>query len=334
MAMTIPNPSSGLSGSHGVGVSSLLEKIVDGETTGLGIAPVPTGFHPLDMTFDGGFLPGELVLLGGQPAVGKTLSALQWARNMARTPRPVVFACFEHDEHSLLGRLISQELALIGPDLDSTTQLHARNQIRNLMLGLADLNQLVETQPIVRQALESLYESAPEFHLVRASSHWTTPDALTKLVVDHLRPGGVLFVDYLQKIPIPGASGLPERVFRATEELKELATTYHITVVALASADSVGIGADRLRMDHLRGSDALAHESDVAMILNEKSTATSPNHLEFDITQLQKAKSHVVLSIEKNRRGQSNVHLEFRKDFANYRLDPAGGFVAETLRGD
>ncbi len=334
MAMTIPNPSSGMLGSQGVGVSSLLEKIVDGETTGLGIAPAPTGFHPLDMTLDGGFLPGELVLLGGQPAVGKTLSALQWARNIAREQRPVVFACFEHDEHSLLGRLLSQELALIGPDLDSTAQVHARDQIRALMMGLVDLDHVVETQPVVRQALESLYETAPEFQLVRASSHWTTPDALTTLVTDHLRPGGVLFVDYLQKVPIPGATGLAERVFRATEEMKELATTYHITVVALASADNVGIGADRLRMDHLRGSDALAHEADIAMILNEKSTATSPNHLEFDLTQLQKAKSHVVLSIEKNRRGQSDVHLEFRKDFGNYRLDPAGGFVAETLRGD
>ncbi len=318
----------------GLQVSDLLAKIVDGEVTGLGIGPAPTGFHPLDLTFDGGFLPGELVLLGGQPAVGKTLSALQWARHMAGNGRPVVFACFEHDEHSLLGRLVSQEVALTAPDLNTTEQVHARNQIRSLMLGLADLNQLVDQQPIIRTALESLYDSAPEFRLVRASSHWTTPEALTDLVQQELRPGGVLFVDYLQKVPIPGANSLPERVFRATEELKEIATTYHISVIALASADNQGIGANRLRMDHLRGSDALAHEADIAMILNQKATATSPNHLEFDLTQLQEAKNRVVLTIEKNRRGQSDVHLEFRKDFGNYRLDPAGKFVAETLRGD
>ncbi len=318
----------------GLQVSSLLIKIVDGEMTGHGIAPAPTGFHPLDLTFDGGFLPGELVLLGGQPAVGKTLSALQWARNIARHNRPVVFACFEHDEHSLLGRLISQELALIAPDLDSTSQLHARNSVRSLMLGLTDLDSLVGEQPVIKTALESLYESAPEFRLVRASGHWTTPAALRDLVSQDLRPGGVLFVDYLQKVPIPGALQLSDRVFRATEELKELAVNYNITVVALASADSTGIGEDRLRMDHLRGSDALAHEADIAMIINQKATATSPNHLEFDLTQLQKAKNRVILTIEKNRRGQSDVHLEFEKDFANFRLKPHGSFVAEALRGE
>ena len=79
---------------------------------------------------------------------------------------------------------------------------------------------------------------------------------------------------------------------------------------------------------------ALAHEADIAMILNQKATATSPNHLEFDLTQLQEAKNRVVLTIEKNRRGQSDVHLEFKKDFGNFRLDPAGAFVAEALRGD
>jgi hypothetical protein len=32
---------------------------------------------------------------------------------------------------------------------------------------------------------------------------------------------------------------------------------------------------------------------------------------------------------EQNRSGQAGVDLEFRKDFANYRIDPAGGYVAE-----
>ena len=30
----------------------------------------------------------------------------------------------------------------------------------------------------------------------------------------------------------------------------------------------------------------------------------------------------MVLSIEKNRRGEHDVHLQFEKDFVNYRLDP------------
>ena len=70
---------------HGMGVSSLLEKIVDGAITGLGIPPAPTGFHPFDLTFDGGLLPGELVLLGGQPAVGQ--DTVRTAMGSIRGPR-------------------------------------------------------------------------------------------------------------------------------------------------------------------------------------------------------------------------------------------------------
>ena len=39
----------------------------------------------------------------------------------------------------------------------------------------------------------------------------------------------------------------------------------------------------------------------------------------------------MVFSVEKNRNGPSDVELEFRKDFANFRFDPAGRWVAERL---
>ncbi len=318
----------------GTNVNTLLERLVDGQVTGLGVGPAATGFTPLDDVLDGGLLPGELVLLGGQPAVGKTLSALQWARNIAGQGRNVVFACFEHDEHSLLGRLISQEIPKIAPDLDVSSMISARDQVRNLILGLTTLDEVVTSQPLVKKALESLYDDAPSILLNRASTHKTTPRALNELCDRHLGAGDVLFVDYLQKVPIPGVTNLSDRIFNATEELKDLATSRDIIVVALASADATGIGADRLRLENLRGSDSLGHEADIAMILNQKSSATSENHTKFDLNMLQAAKQMVILSIEKNRRGESGLHMEFKKDFGNYRLNPTGNFVAEHLRGE
>ena len=47
------------------------------------MGPIGTGFEPLDTVLDGGFLPGDVVLLGGQPGAGKTICALQWARNIS-----------------------------------------------------------------------------------------------------------------------------------------------------------------------------------------------------------------------------------------------------------
>ena len=42
-------------------------------------------------------------------------------------------------------------------------------------------------------------------------------------------------------------------------------------------------------------------------------------------------RSMVVFSIEKNRNGPSGIDLEYRKDFAHYRFDPAGSVLEESL---
>ncbi len=84
-------------------------------------------------------------------------------------------------------------------------------------------------------------------------------------------------------------------------------------------------------MRDLRGSDALAHECDVAILLNQKVTATSDRHLKFDLTQLDEARRRTLFSIEKNRRGEVDLHLEFVKDFGNFRFNPDGAFMTEAL---
>ena len=57
----------------------------------------------------------------------------------------------------------------------------------------------------------------------------------------------------------------------------------------------------------------------------------SKAHLAFDPVRAEQFKRWVVLSVEKNREGAPDMNLEFRKDLANYRFDPDGGFVAEAL---
>lgn len=312
-------------------VSTLLWELREGATTALGIGPIGTGFEPLDSVLDGGFLPGEVVLLGGQPGVGKTICALQWARNISSQHRHVTFACFEHDEAALLNRLLVQELAIVAADIDPIARLQAKSLIRDLLLGIITVQEAVTGSSVVEDAFASLECFSPNLHLMRASSQRTTPQQLGEISHAHLDAGGVLFVDYLQKLPIPSASSLEDRVYRSIEIMKELAITHQITVVALSAASSSGIDAERLRMTHLRGSDALAHECDVAVLLNQKVTATSERHLKFDLTQLDEARRRTLFSIEKNRRGEVDLHLEFVKDFANFRFDPNGAFMTEAL---
>ncbi len=312
-------------------VSHLLQGFVDGRTAAVGVGPLATGFHPLDTVLDGGLLPGELVLLGGRPGVGKTLSALQWARQFCESGRRVAYCCFEHDEHALLTRLLVQELASVAAGVNATELLMARRAVRQLMLGVLPLAEALETTPVIREAFESLHDRAPDLHLLRASTQRSTVPWIDEFASGRLQPGDVVFVDYLQKLPVVGTPELGERIYRATEQLKELAAERSLCVIALSSASAAGIAANRLTLDQLRGADALAHECDIALVMNEKLTATSSRHLDYDLTMIDAARRHTVFSVEKNRRGETDVHLEFRKDFANYRFNPNGAFVAEVL---
>jgi replicative DNA helicase len=315
-------------------VSTLLAQLREGSFDSIGLAPVGSGFEPLDSVLDGGFLPGEVILLGGLPGAGKTICALQWARNISAQGRNVTFACFEHDEATLMYRLLCQEMAALTAEADSTARIQARAIIRDMMLGIMPLQQALQVSPLVRTALETVDQYAQNLQLIRASTQRTTPDELELAMLSHLEAGSVLFVDYLQKLPVPNVPSIEERVYRAVEVLKEMAISHQISVVALSAASAEGIGVDRLRLEHLRGSDALAHECDMAIVLNQKVTATSDRHLKFDLTQLDEARRRCLFSIEKNRRGEVDVHLEFVKDFANFRFNPKGAFVSESLDGD
>jgi len=90
----------------------------------------PSGFGALDRALTGGFRAGELILLGAGPGLGKTTFALQVARNLVVSGQSVVYFSFEHDNHSLLERLIVLEAAEIAGS--SAVRLPAVRQAFNV----------------------------------------------------------------------------------------------------------------------------------------------------------------------------------------------------------
>jgi DNA repair protein RadA/Sms len=63
-----------------------------------------TGIGEFDRVLGGGVVPGSLILLGGEPGIGKSTLLLQAAAHFAREAGPVLYASAEESEHQVKSR--------------------------------------------------------------------------------------------------------------------------------------------------------------------------------------------------------------------------------------
>jgi len=63
-----------------------------------------SGIDELDRVLGGGIVPGSMVLLGGEPGIGKSTLLLQAAANVARSIGPVLYSSGEESEHQVKSR--------------------------------------------------------------------------------------------------------------------------------------------------------------------------------------------------------------------------------------
>src|SRR6187455_3241208 len=65
---------------------------------------ITTGIGEFDRVLGGGIVPGSLILLGGEPGIGKSTLLLQAAANFAQSVGPVLYASGEESEHQIKAR--------------------------------------------------------------------------------------------------------------------------------------------------------------------------------------------------------------------------------------
>ena len=323
-------------GQRGNSATNALDGLHRNQAAGLrNRPPLRCGFSPLDEVLTGGFRGGDFVLVGGKPGKGKTVAALQWARNMAKGGCRALFVSFEHDASSLLLRLLTLELAEAAAEEGCTDQLRLetlRGRLQVLVSTSEPIAGVLGSDPLLHKAEERVRAYGEQLMLIESSRAGCDVHTLDRLVGSQPDQSCVLFVDYLQKLPSSSQAATDaERVTEAAEALKELALRRSIPVIAVVAADQAGLSARRTRLHHLRGSSALAYEADIVVMLNDKLSIVSSSHLAYDTTRIHQFRGRVVFSVEKNRAGLPDVDLEFRKDFANYRFEPAGAWVSERL---
>ncbi len=98
-----------------------------------------SGITELDRVLGGGLVPGSLVLIGGDPGVGKSTLALSLASALARQNRPVLYVTGEESPRQT--KMRAERLALKDPDL----QLYVQAEV--------DLDAIIEQTAALTPAL-------------------------------------------------------------------------------------------------------------------------------------------------------------------------------------
>jgi len=300
--------------------------------------PLATGFIPLDEILNGGLRPGELMVIGGPYGVGKTILALQMARNavLSDPHAKAIYICYEHDRTHLLSRLICLESAERDTNggSDSLT-LRKLGKLTYSPIEASGLISLLRRDRRYVDMLRTIDSYADRLILARAGGTHTLQD-IQRWVEDLQTPGTsqiLVAVDYLQKIAFKHDRYMDEDELttQLSHGLKELALAQGVPVVAIAAADRPSLKGQRMRFADLRGSSALQYEADVGLVLNNKYDIVSREHLIYNLSDAEAMRNWLVMTVEKNRAGRNTVDMEYALDGAHFRLMPEGAFVRERL---
>jgi DNA repair protein RadA/Sms len=118
-------------------------------------ARLSTGIGEFDRVLGGGVVPGSLVLLGGEPGIGKSTLLLQAAANMARTAGPVLYSSGEESEHQIKSR---GERLTVG---DAPLYLLAETCLERILEEVARVKPALIIVDSVQTVFSLKFQSAP-----------------------------------------------------------------------------------------------------------------------------------------------------------------------------
>jgi len=125
------------------------------EIDALNATRLPTGIAEFDRVLGGGLVPGSLVLLGGEPGIGKSTLLLQAAALFARTVGPVLYSSGEESEHQIKSR---GERLGVG---DAPLYLLAETCLERILEEIARLRPALLIVDSIQTVFSLRFQSAP-----------------------------------------------------------------------------------------------------------------------------------------------------------------------------
>lgn len=222
------------------------------QTQGPGIL---TGLKRLDQT-NGGFMPGDMIVIGARPSVGKSALLGLLAMNMARNAKRVGIISLEMSNAKIAGRL-----AALDTEIDFAT----------LYRGLA-----IDEQHQQRIYHQLANQTAQLPIYVSDKTQVSIPEIKAKAQkLKHKHGCDILFIDYLQLVDSSGGgknSNRENEVRQMSRGCKLMAKDLDLPVVVLAQLNrevTARKGEERYpKLSDLRESGSIEQDADVVAFIH------------------------------------------------------------------
>lgn len=252
--------------------------------SGAALSGLSCGFDDLD-TFTGGLRPGELIVLGARPSLGKTALALNLAERVADAGAPVLFFSLEMRQAEIADRLLSME---------SGVPMHRLGRPRELRRG--DIDDL-HTASLAFGAKPLYVEDAPDQTAARVAA----------VARRACRRRGVrlIAVDYLQLMrPEDPRANRTQQVGTLALRMKQMARLLEVPVVLLSQLSRESDHAKRRPgLADLRESGDIEAHADRVLLLHREPGLSSED-----------AVWPIEVIVAKNRNGPTgDVRLNYRR---------------------
>ena len=213
---------------------------------------IPTGFIDLDSLLSGGWAPGQLVVVGARPAMGKTTVAQDFARAAAIANKiPTLIESLEMTKEELSDRILCAEARIPHHHLKqgaATDVDMARAARRAPDIALAPMH--VNDSPILSMPMLR----GQVRHLVRTIG--------LRLVI----------IDYLQLMQVGKAENRQQAIADLSRSLKLLAKEFGVTVIILCQLNRGPEQRTEKKpmVSDLRESGAIEQDADIVILLHRE----------------------------------------------------------------
>lgn len=232
-------------------LQSALTRIDDRAAAGAKMIGLTSGYKELDHHL-AGFRPGQMVVIGARPSVGKTALALNIASNVAMTGEPVLFFSLEMPQVEIADRLLAMGSGVSMHKINSGAGLDP-DEFQKLMLaasskGIGGCDLFVDDNS--NQSGDSMLQVSRR--------------AVRKFGIS------LIVVDYLQLMrPENARQNRNEQVGALARKVKHIARELKVPVICLAQLNrEVETRSGEPKLSDLRDSGEIEQHADAVVLLH------------------------------------------------------------------